>query len=1358
MLGAYDPVEALFYALVRWLVLLLVKDTRLAHDNRRQLHRCLHVVDTRKPGTTEPAVVVSFLTSGELYKEFTELLLSHAWSDREDASVSSVFETVIDVLLRVGQLSAREIETEGIDSAKLMSTRPFYVNTHIAIMASLVRSMDERELAISSRVVRAVRQFAPYSAATESPRDPEDAIRLWMDKVADCVSSVLTHSGESIRSLGSSSPDFYVALGDGTVLASIIAYYRPDLLDMSQLQLDGGPASADIATSAHNLRVTLNAASRASVPCPLKVDDIIGQSPLLRFIALSWTGQLFRKFEELPLSSRLPHKKGVSSAFKQDFDSCQSSKPQTPQTGGRPAAHRTIRSGGQTHALYSAQTAAMAHTTHTPHQTVKSAARPVNERQESRSTLPKTSGSDHVSRPNTATIARRSSTLQSSQTINLSDTARAEHEDLEWQDQEQDYAAISEVLSLQEELPGKPASIKSQSIPSVSVRYVERIETDETAMSESSLDMNGPLTGEKSNSEEQQVETESITIEQTALVDESSAVHVKVTREVKSIENVECSNSDTMCNVEDDLTNTSTDLPRSSKPRSPKSRPLRKPPALAVQSFPYPPNDTTDNESTADDTVYRHSTPVSPMPSRKLLQTSPSRLRKSNPKSPQNHKKTHRSPRQSRRKKEIRPESTQVNPQDIAVKDVIEDVVIHGSDAESTDVSNVKQSTFFLTNVADSVAISVQAEPSAETLRLSQQLSSKLIDQLHSLPIQTSGSVAVDKSRPSSANFVTKAKALSKLSKGSRPPSTAESRPSSAASSRATPPNENQVNPNEHVSKDDVDGLAKAKTEKKRPPPVSSQDLSTYAPQVREAFLSTDDEVMARLRQTAEVVKDNTEESWVSKDIDVGGSYTIKRHHSSEQLEGLPPVNVEIENDQVYLDDSDSAVDVQKSAVKLFHTRPKSRRQHRGEGNLDFEQNQSMSQEDSQIKFQDDNVQSTTNNNNQIHTTNDEDLCSGESELISQPKSDCVDSNLNLESATLFDPHVDEKWELLRSILGSKQKEIQSIQHSKKLRWNQGVLSLTQAALAQLNSERHPIPKHEKVGTDFEEPIVASTIEYSIDGRAPTKVPKIVEVNNKYVSAPRPNILNENASIANDAIPTPNSVQKQSAMRFDIPLNTNPEPSNDVKPNVDELFARKQRQLELRQKKRAENRKATKLESPEINNVHMIEHRESEPLKEATANTTFYSRRTPNSRSPAKSTDKNKVAHPKNTEDGKRSNRKLITNAIKYTCLAGPVNEDNKNIVLKELSACLATHYLILLHDPNDVKYRALYSYNFDASEARKLCGRGPSKIKSSSIIRTFRYDSGSRRFSANRTNTITNLIDAICIATRPKKAPPSVI
>lgn len=156
-------------------------------------------------------------------------------------------------------------------------------------------------------------------------------------------------------------------------------------------------------------------------------------------------------------------------------------------------------------------------------------------------------------------------------------------------------------------------------------------------------------------------------------------------------------------------------------------------------------------------------------------------------------------------------------------------------------------------------------------------------------------------------------------------------------------------------------------------------------------------------------------------------------------------------------------------------------------------------------------------------------------------------------------------------------------------------------------------------------------------------------------------------------------------------------------------------------------------------------------------------------------------------QDGRRSNRSLVRNAITHTCLAGPVNEkvpsltltlldvgptcirafrvyhvafttthlvsaatgvlvvhavcmsqrdlglvgttvgysgvltcmpgiQAKNAVLAALDESLSTHFVMLLHDKNDLKFRALYAYNLDTGEGFKLCGRGPSRFREDKV------------------------------------------
>ena len=86
-------------------------------------------------------------------------------------------------------------------------------------------------------------------------------------------------------------------------------------------------------------------------------------------------------------------------------------------------------------------------------------------------------------------------------------------------------------------------------------------------------------------------------------------------------------------------------------------------------------------------------------------------------------------------------------------------------------------------------------------------------------------------------------------------------------------------------------------------------------------------------------------------------------------------------------------------------------------------------------------------------------------------------------------------------------------------------------------------------------------------------------------------------------------------------------------------------------------------------------------------NTTAFADRSPN-----------RLSSPPKDPMKKRSNKQLMRNAIVHTCLAGPVNKDAKENVLAGLDAADSIHFVILLHDPNDLKFRAIYSYDLVSS------------------------------------------------------------
>ena len=74
--------------------------------------------------------------------------------------------------------------------------------------------------------------------------------------------------------------DYFDALQDGRGLAAILAFYRPDLVSLSQMSF--ATDAEAVAAAPATITAALHSASRASCPCPLSADDVAAKSALLR--------------------------------------------------------------------------------------------------------------------------------------------------------------------------------------------------------------------------------------------------------------------------------------------------------------------------------------------------------------------------------------------------------------------------------------------------------------------------------------------------------------------------------------------------------------------------------------------------------------------------------------------------------------------------------------------------------------------------------------------------------------------------------------------------------------------------------------------------------------------------------------------------------------------------------------------------------------------------------------------------------------------------------------------------------------------------------------------------------------------
>ncbi|XP_071322600.1 calmodulin-regulated spectrin-associated protein 1-B-like isoform X2 [Trachinotus anak] len=114
-------------------------------------------------------------------------------------------------------------------------------------------------------------------------------------------------------------------------------------------------------------------------------------------------------------------------------------------------------------------------------------------------------------------------------------------------------------------------------------------------------------------------------------------------------------------------------------------------------------------------------------------------------------------------------------------------------------------------------------------------------------------------------------------------------------------------------------------------------------------------------------------------------------------------------------------------------------------------------------------------------------------------------------------------------------------------------------------------------------------------------------------------------------------------------------------------------------------------------------------------------------------------------EPSSKSNKPIIINAIAHCCLAGKVNEAQKNVVLEELEKCESNHLIILFRD-GGCQFRAIYSYSPDTEEIIKFTGTGPRTISRKMIDKLYKYSSDRKQFTVIPAKSVSVSVDALTI------------
>ncbi|XP_054981015.1 calmodulin-regulated spectrin-associated protein 3 isoform X1 [Sorex araneus] len=114
-------------------------------------------------------------------------------------------------------------------------------------------------------------------------------------------------------------------------------------------------------------------------------------------------------------------------------------------------------------------------------------------------------------------------------------------------------------------------------------------------------------------------------------------------------------------------------------------------------------------------------------------------------------------------------------------------------------------------------------------------------------------------------------------------------------------------------------------------------------------------------------------------------------------------------------------------------------------------------------------------------------------------------------------------------------------------------------------------------------------------------------------------------------------------------------------------------------------------------------------------------------------------------EPSAKSNKFIIHNALSHCCLAGKVNEPQKNRILEEIEKSKANHFLILFRD-SSCQFRALYTLSGESEELSRLTGYGPRTVTPAMVEGIYKYNSDRKRFTQIPAKTMSMSVDAFTI------------
>uniref|UniRef100_A0A914BWG2 Calponin-homology (CH) domain-containing protein n=1 Tax=Acrobeloides nanus TaxID=290746 RepID=A0A914BWG2_9BILA len=288
----YNYEEGKLVASIKWLITKIYENKGIPD----KLHNPFHRTDDDVLQLT--STILTVLTNGSLYVQAAAKIL------HDNSLLTQSHGAVIRALSSV-DVEVRDSDGTFVTESMLSTVDPFRTNAHLAMLDALMTTHVKSIVSIE-RVVQVVSEYTSVDKR-EEPLDFLDALLFWINKICLLVRDDVERHDVPLKGADNCDAtipemeDLYEDLCDGTCICALMAFYRPNELNLQDISFSDPISIQDCRYNLSLLKNSLDCLPWN--PFHFEIDDILYLHESLQPNVNAFLADLFQFFEPIPIQS-----------------------------------------------------------------------------------------------------------------------------------------------------------------------------------------------------------------------------------------------------------------------------------------------------------------------------------------------------------------------------------------------------------------------------------------------------------------------------------------------------------------------------------------------------------------------------------------------------------------------------------------------------------------------------------------------------------------------------------------------------------------------------------------------------------------------------------------------------------------------------------------------------------------------------------------------------------------------------------------------------------------------------------------------------------------------------------------------